>query len=482
MLKNIVAMISDADIIDNAAIYTDGGQLSNDPPPLCKCLHVTDTLGLYGHIKTVDGDILQNRIRQSIPDDPDSCPESMYVDLDDSIVTISSVGQTPVILCEKSIYRLDGNFTSTGDGLLEAQEIESTVGCISMNSVVQVQRGVVFAGETGFYFTDGYEVRKISSGFNKTYGELVLTAQQRERIYGTFDRNDKRVWWAVQEDSDSGSDVNKYFILDTRYGLGVPGDDLENRSPCFTTASNGSYFRPTASIFKNGFLLRGDTRGYTFEHKDEYTSDPLIDVSKAASLWDIKTIIWDFISTATSFGTTLKRKFVPRITLSAENETDLTVKINSINDIGKQIKGVKPIRFRKNWLWGDPTKVWGTENDIWNFSGMIEEQRRFHSQSLRCSYKQIQLTNAYDVIITSDDLTTVTINTGVKTATLDDIATYDWPEDSVGYYIYFESDNYVEGYEITGRSDDVLTFFDPSSKSIAGSQNFPFKDILRVRN
>ena len=215
---------ADSAIVNNANLYTTGGQLDNDPPPLCKCLHVTDTLGFYGHIKLANGEILSNRVRQSIPEDPDSCPEELYVDLDDSVVAISSAGKTPVVLCENSIYRLDGAFTALGEGLLEKQEIESTVGCVSATSVVQVQRGIVFAGVTGFYFTDGWEVRKLSTHFNTTYKALTLTDEQKRRIYGTFDRDDKRVWWSVQEDAET--EINKFFILDTRYGLGIGGEDL----------------------------------------------------------------------------------------------------------------------------------------------------------------------------------------------------------------------------------------------------------------
>ncbi len=475
---------SDSSIASNSSLYIDSGQVDRDPVPLCKCLHITDTLGLYGHIKTADGQILSNRVRQSVPEDPDSSPESFYVDLDDSIVAISSVGQTPVVFCEKSVYRLDGNFDAVGDGVIQAQEIESTVGCISQSSVVQIQRGIIFAGESGFYFTDAWEVRKLSSSFNDTYNLLIQTAEQKRRIYSIFDRTEKRVWIAVQEAGES--DVNKYYVLDTRYGLGIAGDDLENVKTCFTTVSNGEYFAPTASIFHDGELIRGDSRGYIFKHGKSYYSDPRINTSLAPSLWASKSIIWDFISLATSFNSITVRKFVPKCSVSAENITDVSIQINSINDVGRLMRSIKPIRFRQNWIWGDPTKVWGTEKYVWDFSGMIEELRRFSSESLRCNYKQLQLTNAYTTILTSDDLTTVTINSAAKTATLDDISTYDWPTDIVGHYIYFKQDDYLLGFEITARTNDVVTFVDASNKVSAISQKwmikgYPKNEIINIR-
>ena len=470
---------SDADIVDNVSLYTTGGQLENDPVPLCKCLHITDTIGFYGHIKTTGGEILSNRVRQSIPDDPDSCPETLYVDLDDSIIGISSAGQTPIIFCEKSIYRLDGAYDSTGGGSLVAQEIESTVGCVSMNSIVQVQRGVVFAGETGFYFTDGWEVRKLSTNFNETYKNLTITDEQKERIYGTFDRDSKRVWWAVQETPSTETpiitDVNKCYILDTRYGLGEAQNDLESLQGVFTTASNGLDFIPTALLFKDGDLLRGDARGYTFRHNREYTNDPLVFTHTIPANWGIKTIPWDFKSMATSFGSSLRRKYCPKVTITAENNTNITIQVNSINDIGRQARSMKTIRSRKNWIWGDLALVWGNGYEVWNFKGLVEEERRFFSDNLRCSYKQIQITNAFDYVIDSDVLSTATVDISAKTATLDDAVTDDWPLDCLGQFIYFEADGYTQGFEITNRTDDVIYYTDALGATQHGSQKWTIK-------
>jgi hypothetical protein len=454
--------IADATIADNISLYTDSGELSHEPPPLCKCLHITDTLGLYGHVKDSAGQIFKNRVRQAIPDDPDSCPSTMYVDFDDNVVAISSVGQTPVVLCERSIYRLDSFFTGTGEGDLQAQEIESTVGCISATSVIQLQRGIVFAGESGFYFTDGWEVRKLSSAFNDTYLNYIQTAQQKRRIHGAFDRSSKRVYWGLQSGQDSGDEVDTCFVLDSRYGLGVAGDDLENVRACFTTLSGGSSFRPTALIFFNNDLIRGDSRGYSFIHKTEYTSNPIVDTTAVPSLWSTQAIIWNFKSIATSFGSTLKRKFVPRVVVSAECTTNASIQIVSINDAGKTEFPLKPIRFRKLWTWGDPTKTWGKEGEIWNYKGVIEEERFINSNGLRCSYKQLQITNAYVIIVASDNLTTGTGNAILSTFTLDNIVDFAFPSNMKGHKIAFESDAYTREFEILSHTATTLTLLDPT--------------------
>jgi hypothetical protein len=455
-------VIADATIADNIVLYTDSGEASHEPPPLCKCLHITDTLGLYGHIKDSSGQIFKNRVRQGIPDDPDSCPSAFYVDFDDNVVAISSVGQTPVVLCERSIHRLDSFFSATGEGGLQGQEIESTVGCISATSVIQIQRGIVFAGESGFYFTDGWEVRKLSSSFNDTYAQYIQTAQQKRRINGAFDRTSKRVWWALQSGQDIADEVDTCFVLDSRYGLGVAGDDLENVRACFTTISGGTSFRPTALIFFNNDLYRADSRGYIFKHSSSYTSDPIIDTFSNPSTWATQAIIWDFKSFATSFGFTLKRKFVPRVVVSAECTTNASVQIVSINDAGRSEFALKPIRFRKLWTWGDPTKTWGKEGEIWNYKGIIEEERYINSNGLRCSYKQIQIVNAYVNIVASDNLTTGTGNAALNTFTLDDIVNYAFPGNLRGYFISFENDSYSKEFEILSNTTSTLTVLDPT--------------------
>lgn len=476
--------IADTTIANNAVIYTDSGELEHSPPPLCKALHITDTIAFYGNIKTTAGEILSNRVQQSIPDDPDSCPGELYVDLDDEIIAISSVGQTPVVLCKKSIYRLDNFFLGDGTGLLTAQEIESTVGCISATSVVQIQRGIVFAGEGGFYFTDGWEVRKLSQAFNERYSQLVITDQQKERIYGTFDRKTKRVYWSVQETGES--DVNKIYVLDSRYGLGVAGDDLEDVQVCFTNISNATYFRPTAIIFINGELIRGDTQGYIFKHQDTLTSDPLIDSTKAFSLWDIVAIPWKFRSMATSFGTNLKRKFVPNMAFTSENDTNVSVQIRNINDVGRQDYPLIPIRFRKNCRWGDVEASWGSEIAIWNFTGIIEESRRFQSEGLRCAYKQLELSNAYVQICTSDHLGTATTNTITDVVTLDLPGTYSWPSNMADYYIYFIDDNYTKKFKVLSNNATTLNISNPDNllASLSGTKfiikGYPKNEVLNL--
>ncbi len=458
--------LDDTALITKQLIYTEGGVLSNDPPPLSKYLHVANGICWYGNIKTASGELISNRIRQSIQDDPDSCPETLFIDLEDTVSGISSFLDRVVVGCANSIYRLDGVFDELGQGAITYQQISETTGCISHNSMVQIPDGVLFAGIDGFYYTDGFKCFKISEEFNTTYATLVNTTTQKSRIHGRFDRLNKRVYWTIQTDSGGSSDVDKCFVLDLRFGI--------KPDSCFTTIS-GTYFAPTAIHFFNNQMIRGDTRGYIFKHDPTYKTDPLIDTTIANSLWGTSTIVWDYKSCASSFGNTKNRKFIPNIVVDCKNDSNLSLQIISLNDTSAKEDLLSPIRFRGNLTWGDEMVAWGEASIEWNSTRLIEEMRRFKSQSLRCSFKQIKLTNAYTIIYNSDALSTATIDTSLKTATLTDTVTFDWPSDMLEYKIYFANDAYTKAYDILSQGTDTLTFLDPQNAAPSGAQKWVIK-------
>ncbi len=441
--------MSDSDLQDQEPLYTDDGAPDNDPPPLCKTVHIVDDRAYYGNLK-IDGQIFANRIVQSIPGDIDSVPGSFFTEVQDTVVAISSVRSLPVALCDDMVFRLDGFFDELGGGGIVPQKISDTSGCVSSASVVQTIIGVFWAGKDGFYYTDGYTVSRVSDGIDKTYATFTETAEQKRRITGKFDAKRKVIYWTMQ--SAAGSDCDTVFALDLNFGL---SDDMP-----FTTLSGSDNFAPTGVEVIDGNLIRADRRGYTFQHSDTLYTDPKVDVALTPDLWNVATIIYDYICAATNFGTIQARKWVPRITVNCKNETNLSLQVISINDDGRRRGNLSPIRFRGNVTWGDPDVYWGDPDILWNYSGLIDDYLRFPAQNLRCEYKQVEFTNAFVAIISSDLLGTATVNTSAHTATLTDTVTYDWPTGSVDYYLAFASDGYTNEYLVTGRTADVLTFTD----------------------
>lgn len=445
--------VPDATLLNNEPIYTEGGVVDNDPPPLCKLVHVTEDVGFYADIKE-GSEVYANRLRQSIPGDIDSSPGDFYCEVESDIVGLSSVKGQPILACTRGVFRVDGRFDELGRGGLIPQRISDTASCVSSQSVVQTLEGVFWWGEDAIYFTDGFQVIKVNEHWPETHKTYVLTAEQRRRIQGTYDSASRRIHWTVQEVTESDTII----VLDLNWGISTqtPATRLGNGSPSFA---------PTAITFLSGDLYRGDTRGYLFKHDVDIATDPLVDTTIAVANWGTETIVYNFESCAFNFGSNYERKFIPRISVQCRNESNLSLQITSNNDDGKRIADLAPIRFRGNLLWGDPDAIWGDATIVWNLSGLIEEWARFPASSLRCSYKSVSFTNATVVLLTSELLDTATVDSGVKTATLDDAVTYDWPEDLLGYVIAFEAD-WDREYAVEDRAADVLTFTDSGGNAV----------------
>ena len=139
-----------------------------------------------------------------------------------------------------------------------------------------------WAGEVGFYWTDGFRVQKISESINETYRELVSNTVKASRIHGTYDPNSERVIWTVSQDNNSNEN-DSCFVLDLRFGI--------RADSTFTTLSGGDSFKPSAVTFQKDpqttelRVYRGDERGYILFHEEGIFTDPVIDVATDPDDW-----------------------------------------------------------------------------------------------------------------------------------------------------------------------------------------------------
>lgn len=450
---------ADTAIENNELIYNSDGSQDNDPPPLSKFIHIVNNIGYYGYLKEGSSEF-PFRIRQSIPGDPDSVPADFELEVEDDITGISSVQSIPIVLCKRYIYRIEGQYDQFGRGFMSYVRISDTAGCVANSSLVQAENGLFWAGNDGFYYTDGYRVSKISDDNNQNYMDMLAQSANSKRIYGKFDELQRRIYWGLQTDSAS-LDNDTIFALDLRYGV-------QNMS-VFTTWSGENNFRPTSLEFFGGKLYRADSRGYVFKHDPIYLTDPKVDTGAIVSLWTRATIIWSYRSVAFNFGQNFVRKFVPRMLLTASNQTNVSIQINAINDDGKSTRPLKEIRWRRNFVWGAEDFVWNDPNCIWNSEGLIEQWRRLPAGGLRISYIQIEVTNALTIITNSDTIGTATFNGTTNQLTLDDAAASDWPLESVDYFISTEADGYDKLYLVTVRTNDTLTVADSDNTLPNGS-------------
>lgn len=453
---------NDASVVLNEPLYTTGGVLTYDTPTPSKFIHIMDGTAYYAFTKE-GTEYFPSRIRQSIPGDPDSVPLDLYVDIRDTITGISSYKSRVVVFGEQRIFRIDGQFDELGRNGMLTEEISKITGCISHDSIVQTEIGVFFAGNSGFYWTDGYEVKKVSDSINERYKTMLSLSSDTRRIQGAYDAFNLKVYWTFQQESDV-SDNDCIFCLDLRK------IDLNRKDGAYTRWLNEGVFNPCAIMIYKNELYRADFYGYTYRHGSELAVDPLTDNLKSPSDWDTKTIIWDFKTIHLNFGLPSVRKWVAQILLSVRNYSNISIQPYSINDDGSAEDALKDIRFRDSLVWGDPEPTWGDPNLAWNFQGLIEQKRRFPAGGLRCSYKQVRLTNAYTVVTNSDAYCPATLDRVTKEVVLDDLA-LSWIPNLLGYDLVIKPNGGVSpaGYDLTlpiasRDSNTQITLSDPTDR------------------
>jgi hypothetical protein len=469
-VTTFVDNVADAALVSNEQLYTTGGAASNTTPPKAKYVHCVNDYGYWAHIK--DGsEILSTEVRQSKAGDPDSVPATFSAFTEQPIKGLSSIYDRPIVLCDHYIYRIDNFYGDDGTGGMLLRRIDDKAGCVSQQSIVQTHLGLFWAGEQGFYWSDGFRVANISDHLNETYKSLVSTTTRQNRICGTFDPSNQRVFWTVSV-NDGTQEPDIVFVMDLRYPF-MPGEG--KRGASFTTMLGGDAFRPTQVLQIGNYVYRGDTRGYIFKHGIEYFTDPKVVVGVAANLWDTQTIEHLYESCFLDFGSKFYRKWVPRILISADNTTNLSLAIRSSND-NNRVKGdLKPIRYKNNINWGDSLPLWNDPSSLWNAQGLIEEWRRFPAGGLRCNYKQVIFENAKVNIVDSTLLGLATVNPATNTATLG--GSFQWLPNITDYFISFEHDNYTREFKITARTPTTLTYEDTSNvdPAIAGNYKWIIK-------
>lgn len=450
-------------------MYTSGGVVANDQPPISKFIHTLGQFTYYGGI-TDTGQFFPQRIRQSLAGNPDSAPSTFFDDLEDEVMGISSVRNNLIALCKDSIYRVEGSFSSTGQGAMRHEKISDSMGCVNARSIVKTEIGVFYAGTDGFYYTDGYQVIKISLDLDTTYRSLTLSDNQKHRIYGGYDKLTRRIWWAMQSER-TASDNDLFFVYYLDYGVKPSG--------IYTKSLTTDSWKPSSAVFFQGKLIIGDSRGYLFKSDSDTKTDPLVNVSISPTSWRTVYIPWNYLSCSIDFGTTFQRKWVTRIHSVGQNIGNVALQINTINDAGTSPDGststkpLAPIQYLSNHIWGDATIVWGTSSYNWKYDGKMDVWRRFPSRSMRSDFKQVQYLPGSFVVYKYDlfpEFAFTAVNATLKTATITIPSTYTsivWPLDVVDYYISFDTDNYAIQYLITSldATKKIITYSDAANSS-----------------
>lgn len=466
--------MDDEELANRDPLYITGDRPDHEEPPPAKYLHFLNDVLYLADVKE-DGVSYPTRLRLSNRFQPWSCPGSFFEDFEEDIKGLSSIGGNLLVFCTSSTYLVNGFYLPDQSGGIQKRKISDTIGCVSARSIVQTNDGVFWAGNDGFYFTDGSRVMRVSEKINYTYRSITTNANQKQRIYGTLDPVGNRVLWAVQR-SDVGTDNDTIFVCHLQFGI-------KPIMP-FTTWSGGSLhpnnFAPTALHYFDGYTLQADTRGYLLKYDDQYLTDLKINILTTPDNWLESTIIYDYRSPAFNFGSSAARKWVPWIIMEADNYSSVSLVISSNNDNSGEFKELKEIKYKNNIEWGDYDILFGDESIRWQYFPLIKTKRRFPAGSLRCAYKQVRFTNAFSVIQDSVELGEATFDFATKTVTLNDPDNI-WPTDVLDYYVVVNN----KRYRIVGRTDTTLTVedldFDLPTGSLPWTINgYRRREILKI--
>lgn len=459
---------NDSNIINNIICYVSAGELDYNEPPKCKYLMQLNGCVYYANIEDSLADIYPNRVVISAPDQPYAANEDNIIDVDGDITAVGVAGQNAIIFTANKCYRVEGQYFSDGSGNPQKIELSRTVGCISSKSVVSTQEGCFFAAKDGFYFTDGYRVLRISEDINSTYANSTSTDLISKKIYGVHDPVNKRIYWSACSNAIQ-SEVNIIFVAHLYFGV--------SENTPFTVWDGGYWqtnFAPTSLLFYDSMLLSADKRGYLLKFADNQLNDAKIDVTKNPSQWTNYPVIYDLRSAATDFGSATLRKWVPSVVLYADSPSRAAIRIMCNTDNAGAFIQLAEVKANSPVLWGDtPVPLWGDSTLRWNYLPIISAKRRMPSP-LRCSYKQLRVTNSYTEIDSSDVSGTVSVNSSTKQVLLNNLD-YTWDAEIVDYVIRFSNDNYDRTYLILRRDSSTTLTVEDTSSTLPNTASTNFK-------
>ena len=439
--------LSDIGLELNEIIYTAGGAPENDPPPISKYIVVCNSSTWYGNIEGKP-----YRLLQSIQSDPDSVPPNYFIDFDEDIVGLTSYQNTPIVFTNNQVWRVEGIVTNTG-GSLRKVLISDKIGCLSNSSIVQTWDGVFWSGNDGFYFTDSYKFSKIprdEKNINSLYLKFTGNTNVEKNIVGAYDRFNRRVFWAVQ----MGSDNDTIIIYDEAFNS-------------FMTWSDplGDSFNPTSIYVRNGDLIRGDSRGYIFQHKERLLTDLRVNESLTPSQFTTQAIVWKWRHILFDFGFSDLIKWVTRVTLSGRGTTNLGISIKSHDNQISTGKLLKEIDFKAGLVWGDGNWIWEDPQTIWEITPTFSKTRRMPRGKLRTKTKALEISNYNGQIAVSTPTSRGIVNSTNSTVIIENYPSNTWPFNPENQKITI---NQAE-YEILSATDQELTLSDPSNSLINGT-------------
>lgn len=407
-------------------------------------------------------------VYQSKADRPREFGDTAYTNIGELTYGIGAGPNGIVVTCEENLYRIDGVFEDDGSGGMVATKIGQIEPPLSPGCVVDTPEGTYWLSRTAVWFTDGINVSKISEmcpNYITTVTSRLSSTTVQHFVNGCYSPHLRKVFWCVSKNA-TGNQASKILV----YDIGMSSADAH---VFYTWANNGE--SDTAVAVGPSYeypIVTSDTHGYLYNliASPSFTArsyDYTYAEASTSSAWEKTAIRWNIETAPLDFGARGAVKYTPSMSAVFnvalyDNETAYASLYGSTDDLGLAVGLGTTLNSSSRSADLTPVLLDTTAGDH-------TVKRHFPARYLRCKSRTIIMANGYAAIYETADYGTVEINATLKTATFTDTASYDWPTEVVGYYISFETDNYVRDYPITVRSNDTITFSDSGNNSVTGS-------------
>jgi len=509
---------NEATLAKSSTLYTNGGILPNTRVPRCKYAHYVpeSATAYYGNYleESSSATWFKTRILQSKSGDFDSVPADNFIDIGDEVTGISSYRGLPIVFGKNSCNRIEGVFDDSGGGLAASVNYSNTAGCISHDSIVEIESGLLFAGVDGIYFTNGYQARNITPHLRRYYAELVADGVNNfdKPVYAAVALNSGLVWFTFPNNGQSVS-----LVIDINYGLGPQAVVMGPMT--VEVSENGDlkyadYFGQI-SFFADGTVVIPRQRPVTFYQLSDINQDVTSSwtpQNNSIGNWKLGDNYWNFSSftgsgavdsmsarkqgwpvqcrlktVSSSLGDPSKRKWVTNLrtthalkkksfykpeALYSQMPTnyaqvyvpEISIEVTSNNNNGMKVDKLKS-RYSANLAargdyYQSKDQYAQSALSSFNQNGLINFDFRFPAKSLRAIYKQIELASGKITAYKSD-----TSGIGVWKAIssryalwvsgvpFGNISTQDY---LVGMTVVTSFDGYQKEFIIEANSEDTL--------------------------
>lgn len=456
-------------------LYTVDGTAPYDEPPPCYFFHIVGDIAYYAGFFNGSGYSTDSSL-QSVPGVLYSAPADFEIRAPDAISGgISSNDIYPIYFCANSIWRLEGQIDSFGNGSPIFRLITDKIGCRLPPTVKKWDRFVSFVGsDGGFYVTDGFQIKKQTDHLNRTLAGMYGDFTNRQgyntagQMGAAVDVRTGRTFYSFGTSSATpATNNNGIYAVDPRQD--VDGGAAVTEFGGRTHETLGEIFRPQGMSFLGKSLVWGDSRGYPMIMQPEpvfSTSSPddiIPNTAVSTSLWTTTAVVPDWISQTYDYG----MRTVTKITTALTATFQL---IFSQTAVAADFFSYREGKFRSDTVKTEEMQLAAVRaTDINTAEQSFTAWRRLKRQGLRAVLRQFRVKKGYVVQYSSE-------GTGYGTAAIAgataQLTSADWPSDVVGSYLHLEA-NYAQGHLIQSVSGDTLTLY--NGTSLVPTSGGPFK-------